>query len=243
MMTTMTAQTSSLFDESYYCQRDPFWREVQTLKRGGNSQDDMFMHIFDAYRGAGALTCAGDVLAGLLRLAPYPVRVLSPRSKDDALRAPSTNNEGRCVHPGPATCFSVHPLPSLAQAKLPDDASADFCALVDQCLLGAGWFDGTAFPALEDVDEVPWRRLSEAAQHPQALSVLRDWGTIVRMALAGLKVEDASPMQLQRRYERAMLRWLVQRFAFDELHLCVSDDDDEEAAPEPALLLSECAMS
>ena len=239
----MTAPLALSFDEAYYCQRDPFWREVSTLRHS----DGVFLRIFEAFRAVGALTCAGDVLLGLARgLVPYPLlRAPRPPSGPRTL-APCRQGKGARVHPGPATHFHVAPLPidlQLARARL--DASDDFCALVDQCLLGAAWYDGTAFPPLAEVDEVPWRALGEVGRLPHGLAVLRDWGTIVRMALS----TNAGP--LSQRYERAMLRWLVQRFAFDDYYYDSSDaggvllassstSSEEEAA---GCVISDCKPS
>ena len=225
-----------LVDDSYV-QRDPLWNDIQRLRK--DDSDDLTRRIFNAYRGVGALTRAADVLRGLAMLTVYPAASTRPRSVAVIAAACEEDATDRNAHPGPATNFRVVRLPArlrTARGRLAQ-ASDAFCALVDQILLGAAWRDGTSFPALGDVDEIPWTALAEVARLPHALDVLYDWGTIVRMALAGASQQTPPLLLLPQRYERATLRWLVQRLGFDEHQLlCVASSSSSSTAAVPKSL-------
>ena len=197
------------------------------------------MRIHRAFSGMGTLRFAGDVLRGLMKLTPYPVP--AERVPDPVVTATAAGE-----HPGPEwTGFGVaqiaeglaeHQTDWAERAEFGGQApSPAFCRLLDQIALpGAG-----AFPSPFEADgAVPWGALALLARmepEPLALEILRDWGLILRAALMPWDPPSsrASRAALAHRYERATLRWLVQRMAFERLLLPLpaAPEQEEDATP------------
>jgi hypothetical protein len=148
------------------------------------------------------------------------------------------------VHPGPATNFAVTGLPeALRRFECATDwkerpeferrPSAAVLALLDQISLGSlslrepATLRGDAlFPPPFEVEAVPWCALAAFARAFPAgeglgLEILRDWGSILRSALSTVEPrrgkEQPQRSVLAQAYERATLRWMVQRLAFERL--------------------------
>ena len=93
---------------------------------------------------------------------------------------------------------------------------------------------GIRFPPPFAIESIPWvtlGKLSDGFDEGLMLEILQDWGLILRKAFASLPPDDEAggggdPRRLRksisratlgRTYERALLRWIVQRFAFERL--------------------------
>ncbi len=149
------------------------------------------------------------------------------------------------VHPGPWTSMDVQELPEQLRvaevntcwSERPEFGgqrpSLAFARLFDQTTLGSQnrMEPPTApgdmtFPAPFSIEAIPWvalARLSTTFPETLALEILRDWGLILRSALSKLKQPRGreacfySRGELALCYERAVLRWMIQRFAFERL--------------------------
>ena len=128
------------------------------------------------------------------------------------------------------TCWSERPE---FGGRRPSEA---FVRLFDQTTLGSRSTHmeppvipgDLVFPPPFSIEAIPWvalARLSTTFPETLGLEILRDWGLILRSALSGLRtrrfgeerIHSYSRGELAVGYERAVLRWLVQRFAFERL--------------------------
>jgi hypothetical protein len=134
------------------------------------------------------------------------------------------------------TCWSERPE---FGGRRPSEA---FVRLLDQTALGSrgNHMESPAipgdlvFPPPFSIEALPYMalaRLSTAFPEALALEILRDWALILRNALSGLPRPRRggeerlllcshcyyTRSELAAGYERAVLRWLVQRFAFERL--------------------------
>jgi hypothetical protein len=131
------------------------------------------------------------------------------------------------------TCWSERPE---FGGRRPSEA---FVRLLDQTALGSrgNHMESPAipgdlvFPPPFSIEALPYMalaRLSTAFPEALALEILRDWALILRNALSGLRPRRGGEerlllysyhtrSELAAGYERAVLRWLVQRLAFERL--------------------------
>jgi hypothetical protein len=162
--------------------------------------------------------------------------------RDEGVASSSSSS----VHPGPWTSMEVVGLPEALQvaerntcwAERPEFGgrcpSAAFARLFDQTGLGSQSHrteeppripGDLVFPAPFSIEAIPWVALGRlATTFPEALGleILRDWCLILRSALSRLRPSRGGEVYYSRSelalcYERAVLRWLIQRFAFERL--------------------------
>lgn len=199
---------------------DSFWNEVCRLRQQGDA-----VCIFNAFQTAQPLRFPGDILSALMKMQPYPI----PANRVAESVLPCTDDG---MHPGPIEHMSVGELPEgcrvfelntdwKGRVEFERPPSGAFVRLLDQ--IGLGFAGGFAPPFTRGVEaqHFPWTavaRLSNSFAEPLALEVLRDWGVILRKGWETLDEKKGHARSvLAVSYQRAYLRWLVQRLAFERL--------------------------
>ena len=220
----------SAFERGHWDEPDAFPADELELLSQVKSHEDQLL-IWDSFATPHRIQFPGDVLAVLMSIScSYPMPVV-PENKSLEPRYFNSNPEGIVLHPGPPANLNVN-LPERARVyeKYTDWSEHSsgvnfgccpvFASVLDQLNLESLAPIGTPgyFPSVMRQKPIPWRKLGMIAEHysnHRAVQIVKDWGLIMRDALG--QPGPATAGQARWNLERAVLRFLVKRIAYDRL--------------------------
>jgi hypothetical protein len=209
--------------------------ELEALGKVKSEKDKV--RIWEVFSTAERIQFSGDVLGILMPMSdsyPFPVSpedpVLEPKQFDG-------NVNQVILHPGPPSNLNVKiPERNKVYEKKTDwseHSSGEnfgslncgtpcFAGVLDQLSLESAEFIGKQgyFPSVMRCKPVPWRKLaliSRNLSHSHSIQIVKDWGLIMREALGSPAGPSAN--QAQWNLERAVLRFLIKRIAYDKIDI------------------------
>jgi len=217
------------------------WEDLLSVSNVKSDEDQL--KIWKIFSSAQRLLFSGDVLQMLMDITPYPIpsrRYMPAIQPVLNVDNPDSTN----IHPGPSTHFNVelpdalkrhekyidfseHPSGMIFGHHRVNSSTPSFASLLDQLNLGSIVQPGAEgyFPSIMKIKPVPWRKISQLSnpvsadqylEFPSATArqILLDWGLIMRSAYSTLHDDHAL---IRASLERAVLRFLVQRIAYDKI--------------------------
>ena len=195
------------------------------------------LKIWSVFASAERIQFPGDVLGILMRMCdsyPMPVGPEDPELEPAAFQG---NVNQVVLHPGPPSNLNVKiPERCKVYEKKTDwseHSSGEnfgnlncgtpcFASVLDQLSLESAAFIGKPgyFSSVMRYKPVPWRKLaiiSRDLSNSHSIQVVKDWGLIMRDALG--RPEGHLSKQIQWNLERAVLRFLVKRIAYDKVDI------------------------